>query len=445
MGVLEGKIKAFLQEQGVDVAGIAGQDRLDGPPSLDPGYTLRGAKSIVSMVLPMRVAAIDDFLGKRTPVPHNLDQTRGNQRIYRIGARLADYLGTLGHRAAVVPPNNTYRRSPDVYSMHPSFSHRFAAIAAGVGGQGWSGNVMTEAYGAAVYIGTVVTDAALESDPRRYGPRHFIDRMCESCRRCSRVCVSCMFEADGEEYVLLDGRLHPRGRRRDIDLCNTTCFGLHSLSPDRKWTTWGQHWIRNWVENPPHGDGTRGIRKTMLAKGGSVGDSAPRFDIIRRTASRLYPEEMVDRYITAHSEDPGEAEELPILRKWAEALAVVGVERFKDSRVLTCGNCSLICGPTLAETQRRYRLLVRSGLVVPGPDGVMVNVATYDEAVEMRRKHMPRVSREEMIRDGKDSLALWHRLYFGIEPGSVLRGRIYDLRLRMAVRAKTDGHRDENR
>jgi hypothetical protein len=36
MGSLESKIKDFVAEQGVEVVGLAGPERLDGPPSLDP-------------------------------------------------------------------------------------------------------------------------------------------------------------------------------------------------------------------------------------------------------------------------------------------------------------------------------------------------------------------------------------------------------------------------
>lgn len=39
MSSVEEKIKGFLREQGVEVIGIAGPERLDGPPSLDPAYT----------------------------------------------------------------------------------------------------------------------------------------------------------------------------------------------------------------------------------------------------------------------------------------------------------------------------------------------------------------------------------------------------------------------
>lgn len=65
MSGLEEKIRIFLNNQGVRVMGIAGPERLDGPPSLDPTYTMRGAKSIVSIAMPMDVDAIYDFLSKK--------------------------------------------------------------------------------------------------------------------------------------------------------------------------------------------------------------------------------------------------------------------------------------------------------------------------------------------------------------------------------------------
>jgi hypothetical protein len=103
MGNLEQKIKAFVKDQGVEVVGVAGPDRLDGPPSLDPTYTMRGARSIVTMALPMNVGAIYDFLGKKSPAPHNADQVLMNQKMNRITASLANYISSLGYRAKAVP------------------------------------------------------------------------------------------------------------------------------------------------------------------------------------------------------------------------------------------------------------------------------------------------------------------------------------------------------
>jgi len=429
---LEERIKEYVRGQGIEVVGVAGPDRLDGPPSLDPTYTMRGAKSIVTMALPMRVDAIYAFLSKKSPTPHNLDQVLGNQRMHRVSRSLADYIRALGHRAEVVPPNNTYRRSLDTFSTRPSFSHRFGAVASGIAAQGWSGNVMTEEYGAAMYLGTVVTDAALESDPA-LPPRHFIDNYCAGCKLCAKTCVAGMFEGEGEEYVLLNGELHPRGKRRGLDLCNASCFGLHALNPDKKWTTWGKYWIESWIGRQPEANRLK-LRLSLLTRGATTGDSTPRYDLIRRVDSICWPEETNDILPPVDDLPEDRLEANRLLKEHAARLGVTGLERLSDPNVLTCGQCALVCGPSVKETAERYRTLLAGGLVVPGeaPDE-MVKASTYEEAVEVRKRYQRKVGTFEMLKDSLQSTWLWHRYYFGIEPRSIVQGLLYDRKLKKAV------------
>lgn len=208
----EEKIKEFARKAGIGLIGIAGEGRFDGPPSLDPTYTLKGARAIVSVVLPMNVPAIYDFLSKKSHGPHNLEQLKSCQRMHRISRELADYIGSLGYKAVAVPPNNTYRRSLDPFSTRPSFSHRFGAVVAGLGTFGLSGNVVTKRYGAAVYLGTVITDAPLKSDPVMPA-RDTMDNRCRTCKLCDKSCTLRMFRDDEEEYLLINGELHVRGKR----------------------------------------------------------------------------------------------------------------------------------------------------------------------------------------------------------------------------------------
>jgi len=431
MGATEAKIKDFLKSEGVDVMGVAGPERLDGPPSLDPTYTMPGAKSIVSFALPMDKGAIYDWFSKKGQAPHELDQLRMNQRTYRISKGLSDWLVTKGFRAKEVPANSSYRRHPDVVATLPSFSHRFGAVAAGIAGQGWSGNVMTKEYGAAMYLGTVVTDAVLESDPA-IPPRYFVDEYCAKCKLCARTCVSRMFEEDEEEQVLLNGELHPRGKRRNIDFCNTSCFGLHALSPDLKWSTWGRGWINSWIMSPPDPERRRRIRAFLTLKSITAGDSAPRYDLIRRFTINLYPEEMLE-YVAPENLPEGELELSRYLIDHAERY--IGVSKgLRDAYPLTCGNCALVCGPDIKETAERYRTLVESGIVVPGPDGLMTRVGSFEEALEMRRKYMPKPTLAEMARDALSMGAMWYGHYFGFEPKSFLAGLAYKARLKKAIR-----------
>lgn len=435
MGTLEQKIRDFLKEQGVEVVGIAGPERLDGPPSLDPTYTMKGAKSIVSMALPMNVGAIYKFLGKESNTFHNLDQTRMNQRLHRIACAAAGYIQSLGYRAQAVPSNNSYRRAPDAFATHPSFSHRFGAMASGIAAHGWSGNVMTQEYGSAMYLGTVVTEAVLKSDVPRYKPRHFIDNFCSKCKVCEKTCVAGMFMTEGEEHILLNGELHPRGKRRNIDFCNASCFGLHSISRDKKWTTWGTRWIEDWVDELPDPSKTAKIRYTLFKEGLLAGDSTPRYSIIREIGFNIQPADFIEAYCADVEETESETERFEKLIKFAKQLGVKNVSGFKNERVLTCGQCAVVCGPTLEETAKRYSLLTNGGFVVPGPNNEVTVVDTYEKALEMRKKYMPDVPKLDILKDFVASTIMWHRNYAGIEPKSIYQNIAYDRKFQNALKA----------
>ena len=124
MASIEEKIKDFVKQQGVSVVGIAGPDRLNGPPSLDPTYIMSGARSAIVFALPMDTSAIYDFLSKKSATSHNIDQKRKDQMAYWIGHRTQEYLESLGYRARVVPTNSDYRRSPYLFSTHPKTENR---------------------------------------------------------------------------------------------------------------------------------------------------------------------------------------------------------------------------------------------------------------------------------------------------------------------------------
>jgi ferredoxin len=379
----------------------------------------------------MYVGSIYDFLSKKTPVTHNTDQLIGNQKIHHIAKRLADYIGLLGHRARAVPTNNSYRRSVDVYATHPSFSHRFGAIVSGIAGQGMSGNAMTREYGAAVYLTTVVTDAVLKSDPM-LPARYFIDQYCKKCLICDKACPAKMFEMEKEEYVLLNGELYPRGKRRSIDLCNASCFGLHSLSPDKKFSSWGHHWISSWIGREPDPE-KENIRRKLLKKGGSVGDSTVRYKLIRSIGCELHPEEWIDGWkIVQRYEDLPEDEleqrkiQSGLIRKY------LGIP-IENPNVLTCGQCALVCGPNIQESAKRLRLLREGGIVVPGKDGRTVVVKTFDEAQKIREQYPFRISRSRMLSDSLQSAVLWMWYYFGIEPRSIYKNWIYQRKLKRAI------------
>ena len=431
MPAVEEQIKEFLHHRGVEVCGLAGPERLDGPPSLDLSYTMPGARSVVSMALPMNVDAIYDFLSKRSPAPHNLDQFLNYQRLQRIGKELADFLVSQGHRAVGVPLSADYRRALYVFRPRPAFSLRLGAMAAGVGGQGWSGNVKTKEYGASIYLGAVLTDAVLQSDPV-LPAGYFTQEYCSKCKRCSKSCPSHMFDSGEEEYILLNGELHPRGRRNNIDLCHISCFGLHSLSMDRRYSNWGLHWIDSWVDKPPHPRKHMRVIWDMFRRGLTAGDAWPRFDVLRVLCSKLWPEEILEGIPEVEDLPQDEQERNRILAEFMSRMGINGIEDYPIPMI--CGQCALVCGPTLEETAERYRVLTESGLVVPGPGGRMTRVESFEEAREMRRRYPLEAGPAAKLRDALASIIGWHRHYFGLEPRTFLQARLYDMRLKKALR-----------
>lgn len=433
MGALEQQIKDFVKDQGVDLVGVAGPERLDGPPSLDPTYTLKGAQSVVSFAIPMDVNAIYDFLGKKTPSPHNLDQLKGNQRANHVADKTVKFIQSKGHNAHRNPANNDYRKSLNPIFVHPSFSHRFAAIVSGLGTQGLSGNVMTKEHGACVYLGSVLTDAKLESDPV-LDPRHFMDNECKTCKLCARACASRMFVDDEEEQVMLNGEFHPRGKRRNLMLCMSTCFGMHALSYDKKWTTWGRHWIKDWIGDEQDPKAKNKVRRDFGKAVMTAGDSGKRYEIIRASAYEVHEEHLMEKIPEYKDLPEDELERDKLLSDLAaEYMGVTGLEA---PNVITCGQCALVCGPTFDERVDRLHMLNEGGLVVPGEDGRMVHCDTYEQACEVKKKYPHQVSKEKMKADQKYLSKIFTKRYFGLEPKSIWQDFIYQRKLKKAARDK---------
>jgi len=221
-----------------------------------------------------------------------------------------------------------------------------------------------------------------------------------------------------------------------VDLCKISCFGLHSLSYDRKWTNWGLHWIDDWVEKEPNPKKKMALLVAMLRRGLTTGDSMPRFDILKRLCTRSYSGE-VSRFLPGLHHFP--QDEPGRYRILAEFIRSLGVHNIDDYPIpMICGHCALVCGPTPEETRRRYELLISSGLVVPGEKGRMTKVKTYDEASILRRRHPYRSSFYRNLRDTFDSLYLWHRYYFGLGLRGHLKAIRYRRRMKKILDEKTD-------
>ena len=151
---LETEIKSIARENGAVLVGIGSRERLAGaPPSVDPDYVLPSTHSVISVAIPLDRRSIRDFLTKKEWLAHGADRKSIYQKLYNITDRLTDFLKGKGFEAKGVEANNIYRPEPrgtdaiNRVEMVPDFSHRYAAVACGLGWLGWSGNLMTPQFG----------------------------------------------------------------------------------------------------------------------------------------------------------------------------------------------------------------------------------------------------------------------------------------------------------
>ena len=242
MGHTEDSIKRIARENGAALIGIASRERLDdAPPSADAGYVLPSTCSIVSFAVPLDKKAARDFLCKKDWLSNCADRKHVVQTLYHISDHITDFLKSEGHEAAGIDINNTYRLEPgaaDVTEMtefYPDFSHRYAAVAAGIGRLGLSGNVLTPQYGALVDLGTVLTSAELAPDPL------LSENPCDRCKLCTAVCPVGMMHKTKKTAVTVAGLTDEIALKRPNTCCWIGCTGYHGLSPNRKWSNWSPY------------------------------------------------------------------------------------------------------------------------------------------------------------------------------------------------------------
>lgn len=242
MRQFEARIKTIATENGAALVGFASRERLsDAPPSADPRYLLPSARSVVSFAIPYDRSALKAFFEKTDWRSFNLDKKKITRRLYVITDKLVDFLKCEGFDAIGVDINNNYRLEPDgkdvseLVAMHPDFSHRYGAVAAGLGRLGWSGNVITPQHGSAILLGSVLTSARLRPDS-------ILEKNpCDGCKMCVASCPVEMIHPKKGVSVTVAGITEVIAEKRTNNCCWIGCDGYHSLSPSRKWSNWSPY------------------------------------------------------------------------------------------------------------------------------------------------------------------------------------------------------------
>jgi epoxyqueuosine reductase len=348
MGRLEAKIKNIARENGAALVGITTTERLrSAPPSGDPAYVLPGARSVISFAAALDRNISRAFLSKKDWRSHCEERKHLAQTLYRISDRVKDFLKDESYEAKEVDINNNYRPEPgaanvtEMTEFIPVFSHRYAAVAAGIGRLGWSGNVLTPEHGALVELGTVVTSAELEPNPL------VEENPCDRCKLCTAACPVGMINTKEKKTVTIAGIKEEIAVKRPNTCCWIGCTGYHGLSPNRKWSNWSPYRL----EVPlPQEKGKLDELNTRLQK------ADPQMSLENNSFTD-YRKAMFDP------------------------------EWFTNT---VCGNCRLVCWKNRADRETNLKSLHNSGVVALGSNGEHV-VATEDEITEIDTPYIVKV------------------------------------------------------
>ena len=306
---------------GASKAGITTTETLaGGPASTDLSYVLPGARSAVVFALPLDQGAIELFLKKEDMVAANRDNHRVNTMAGGIALELAEYLNMKGFQSVPVIPNALYRK--DVpggpYAELPPISHRYLAARSGVGHFGLSGNIITKEHGAAIILGSVVTTATLNPT----APLLPEDNYCDNCKLCMASCASGLMDDKNKTTVNIGGVEFSYAKRRSYSRCDYVCGGFTGLHPSGKWSTW----------SPARFPIPEADEEFMPALMNAVEPyrNRPRQGFGCNMYHPLVPGNRLD---------------------------------------FTCGHCQFVCHPDKAVRNRRYKMVIESGVVIQEKDG----------------------------------------------------------------------------
>jgi len=238
-------VKGMALDSGAVLAGVGSRERLaKAPPSADMDYSLPGAQSCIIWAYAVPYDVLKNYFGK----VERMGMKKFEHHAYSVGwetaKRIAQYLEcNSDFKAVPLAPNGVYRGAGGknigvdqilkVERATPPFSLRYGAVAAGLGHLGWSGNLVTERYGGALFLGGVLTTAPLEPDPI---PQK---NHCDHCKLCTQVCTTGFFSSSESEQPVAIGGVEEIYSKRNAQLrCVIGCAGFTGLSRDGTWSTW---------------------------------------------------------------------------------------------------------------------------------------------------------------------------------------------------------------
>ena len=356
---IEDQIKEIAKKAGADLVGITSKDRLMDNKCSDPTYLLPAAESVIGFAISLDKKIVRDFLQKKdisAQKKMSLEEGKLYHRLEDIGNAIKEFLESKGYEAVNCEVNMDYRKykrrgkgqlkqlkqlielaqkNPDHplvqglkkggfklidLDLTPQISHRYVGVACGIGRLGWSGNLMTPEYGTRIYLGSVITNAKLKSDP------YLEENPCTRCKVCVSMCQGQFFDPKETQIVKIGEIEEVIAKRHTLAKCILSCGAFTGRSKFKDWSTWSP-WRIDIPEDDNEAD--KKVQQTFI------------------------------EYILTGGEKAANVLRLATDTQLGFLKSVKPVEDFQ----VTCGFCQLVCWESEEERHENARIVRSSGVV----------------------------------------------------------------------------------
>ena len=203
---LTDEIKKLALSSDMDHVGVASVDRFKNAPNgWKPNDLLQSCRSVIALGLRIgdgvKMANQRAYSGLRHGIYIYMmfGYTFLNEMLNLAAFRISRLLENRGYTSIPVPA----AAPSDPYMTRGSFSHRHAAVAAGLGEFGWNGLLITPETGPRVRLVSVLTEAELSPNPMYFG-----NKLCnrEKCAVCVTICPTNAISKDESVKVEIGGK-----------------------------------------------------------------------------------------------------------------------------------------------------------------------------------------------------------------------------------------------